>query len=98
MGRRRRFDKREFAYKSLNSVIQGSAGDIIKKAMVDAYEAGIFKEITPLITVHDELDVSAAHGKEHVVKELVNIMENCVSLKVPLVVECEKGDSWGSVK
>lgn len=98
LGRRRRFDKREFAYKSLNSVIQGSAGDIMKKAMVDAYEAGIFKEVTPLITVHDELDVSAHPGKENVVKELVHIMENCVELKVPLVVDLEQGPTWGEVK
>ena len=98
LGRRRRFYKKEVAYKSLNSVIQGSAGDIMKKAMVDAYEAGLFKEITPLITVHDELDVSAAPGKEHIVKELVNIMENCIELKVPLVVDIESGPSWGEVK
>lgn len=98
LGRRRRFDKREFAYKSLNSVIQGSAGDIMKKAMVDAYEAGIFNEVTPLITVHDELDVSAHPDKENVVKELVHIMENCVELKVPLVVDLESGPTWGEVK
>ena len=98
MGRRRRFDKREHAYKSLNSVIQGSAGDIMKKAMVDAYESGLFKEITPLITVHDELDVSAAPGKEYVVRELANIMEKCVELKVPLVVDIESGPNWGETK
>lgn len=96
--RRRRFDKREFAYKSLNSVIQGSAGDIMKKAMVDAYEAGIFNEITPLITVHDELDVSAHPDKEPVVRELVHIMETCVELKVPLVVDLESGPNWGEVQ
>lgn len=98
MGRRRRFDKREFAYKSLNSVIQGSAGDIMKKAMVDAYEEGIFEHITPLITVHDELDVSASKENEKYVHRLVEIMENCVALKVPLVVELEQGEDWGSVK
>lgn len=98
MGRRRRFDKREFAYKSLNSVIQGSAGDIMKKAMVDAYEAGIFKEITPLITVHDELDVSAHTDKEKYVRDLVEIMETCVELKVPLLVDVEKGKNWGEVE
>ena len=98
LGRRRRFDKRDFAYKGLNSVVQGSAGDIMKKAMVDAYEAGIFKEITPLITVHDELDVSAHPDKEPVVRELVHIMETCVELKVPLVVDIEKGPNWGEVK
>lgn len=96
-GRRRRFDKRDFAYKSLNSVIQGTAGDIMKKAMVDAYEAGVFDEITPLVTVHDELDVSAHPDKEGMVNELVRIMETCVELKVPLVVDIEKGPNWGEV-
>lgn len=98
LGRRRRFDRKDFAYKSLNSVIQGSAGDIMKKAMVDAYEEGIFKEITPLITVHDEIDVSAHPDKENVVMDLVRIMETCVDLNVPLVVDLEKGPTWGEVK
>ena len=98
LGRRRYFDDKSFAYKGLNSVIQGSAGDIMKKAIVDTYEAGIFKEITPLLTVHDEMNVSASQDKEYLVKEMVDIMENCVKLKVPLVVDLEKGPSWGEVK
>ena len=70
----------------------------MKKAMVDAYEEGLFNHITPLITVHDELDVSAAPGKEQYVDKLVEIMENCVELKVPLVVDLEKGPNWGEVE
>jgi len=44
-------------HKSLNAKIQGSAADIMKKAMVDLYKSGVFDEIgIPHLTVHDELD------------------------------------------
>ena len=46
--------RRAFTYKALNRLIQGSAADMTKKAMVDLYKEGI----TPHIQVHDELDIS----------------------------------------
>ena len=46
--------KRAFTYKALNKLIQGSAADMTKKAMVDLYKEGII----PHIQVHDELDIS----------------------------------------
>jgi DNA polymerase I-like protein with 3'-5' exonuclease and polymerase domains len=81
--------KRAYTYKALNRLIQGSAADQTKKAMVDLYEAGIL----PMIQIHDELAVpveSKAQGKQ-----IMEIMQNCVELHVPSVVDAELGPSWG---
>ena len=55
--------KRAFTYKALNKLIQGSAADMTKKAMVDLYKEGII----PHIQVHDELDISV-ESPEHAEK------------------------------
>ena len=54
-GTRTRDQKSIYTYKALNRLIQGSAADMTKKAMVDLYKEGI----TPHIQVHDELDISS---------------------------------------
>ena len=77
--------KRAFTYKALNKLIQGSAADQTKMAMVALYEEGI----TPLIQVHDELDISV--NSEEQGKKIQEIMENCVDMKVPSVVDAEFG-------
>jgi len=80
---------RSFTYKALNRLIQGSAADMTKKAMVNLYEAGYI----PHIQVHDELDISVETKKQ--AKEIKEIMENCVQLEVPNVVDAELGKTWG---
>ena len=82
--------KRAYTYKALNRLIQGSAADQTKKAMVDIYEQ---LGIVPLIQVHDELDCSVKNEKE--VKNIKEIMENCVDLHVPSKVDINVGESWG---
>jgi len=82
--------KRAYTYKALNRLIQGSAADQTKKAMVDIYEQ---LGIVPLIQVHDELDCSVKNEKE--VKDIKEIMENCVDLHVPSKVDTDMGESWG---
>ena len=82
--------KRAYTYKALNRLIQGSAADQTKKAMVDIYEQ---LGIVPLIQVHDELDCSVKNEKE--VKDIKEIMENCVNLHVPSKVDTDMGESWG---
>jgi DNA polymerase I-like protein with 3'-5' exonuclease and polymerase domains len=84
--------KRAFTYKSLNRLIQGSAADQTKKAMVDLYEAGYLAHIQ----VHDELDLSLSSKKE--MKEVKNLMENCVELRVKSKVDVEVGPNWGEIK
>lgn len=86
-------------HKALNARIQGSAADIMKKAMVDVYESGVCDVLgVPSLTVHDELDGSYPDTKigREALREMHHVMENCVKLTVPLVVEGEVGDSWGS--
>jgi len=79
-----------FTYRAMNRLIQGSAADMIKKAMVDCYRAGY----VPCLTVHDELDFCDITG-EKMVKEISDIMLNCVKLQVPLKLDIERGPNWG---
>ena len=80
-----------FTYKSLNKVIQGSAADMTKKAMVLLYKKGII----PHIQIHDELDLSIETDKQ--AKHVVEIMENAVTLEVPNKVDYDSGKNWGSI-
>ena len=84
--------KRAFTYKALNKLIQGSAADQTKAAMVALAEEGIM----PMIQVHDELDVSVENEAQ--VKRITEIMETCVSLEVPSIVDAELGPNWGEAK
>ena len=84
--------RRAFTYKALNKLIQGSAADQTKAAMVALAEEGIL----PMIQVHDELDVSVE--SEDQAKKITEIMETCVKLEVPSVVDAEFGPNWGEAK
>ena len=84
--------RRAFTYKALNRLIQGSAADMTKKAMVDLYKEGI----TPHIQVHDELDISI-ESADHADK-IKQIMEGAVALEVPNKVDYESGANWGNIK
>ena len=83
--------KRAYAYKALNKLIQGSAADMTKKAMLDLYKEGII----PHIQIHDELDLSVETDKQ--AKRVIEIMENAVTLEVPNKVDYESGKNWGSI-
>jgi len=87
-------------YSMFNRLIQGSAADVLKKAMRDAYKAGVFNTLVPHLTVHDELDSSKPDTKEgnEAAFELKRIMETCVELSVPLIADLEEGPNWGNVK
>lgn len=89
--------KRAGTYKAMNALIQGSAADVMKKAMVDCLEVGVFETLAPHITVHDELDVSVPRTKEgtEAFKEMCYTMQDAVKFKVPLLVEAELGQNWG---
>ena len=84
--------RRAFTYKALNKLIQGSAADMTKKAMLELYKEGII----PHIQVHDELDISVK-SKEHADK-IKQIMESAVDLEVPNKVDYESGPNWGTIK
>ena len=84
--------KRAYTYKALNKLIQGSAADMTKKAMIELHKEGII----PHIQVHDELDISV-ESPEHAQK-IKDIMENAVDLEVPNKVDYESGPNWGQIK
>jgi DNA polymerase I-like protein with 3'-5' exonuclease and polymerase domains len=84
--------RRAFTYKALNKLIQGSAADMTKKAMVELYKEGI----TAHIQIHDELDFSVMNELE--AAKIKDIMENAVDLEVPNKVDYESGPNWGEIK
>lgn len=93
--------RRAYTHASLNSVMQGGAADIMKKAMVDIWQSGICDVLgAPLLTVHDELDWSAPPTLEadEALRESQRIMEHCVTLRVPLRAEREEGPNWGQLE
>jgi DNA polymerase-1 len=84
--------KRAYTYKALNRLIQSSAADMTKRAMVQIYKTGK----VPLIQIHDELALSVRDLAE--AKEIQKIMETAVELKVPSPVDIALGPSWGNLK
>ncbi len=80
-----------FTYKALNRLIQGSAADMTKKAMVDLYEQGII----PHIQIHDELCFSTTDHESELIK---SIMEKTIPLEVKNKVDYESGPNWGTIK
>ena len=83
--------RRAYTYKALNRLIQGSAADMTKKAMIELHKM----KIIPHIQVHDELDISVEDDKQ--AKQIVEIMESAVELKVPNKVDYESGENWGQI-
>ena len=81
-----------FTYKALNRLIQGSAADMTKKAMVDLHEKGII----PHIQIHDELCISIDGG--YMANIIQNVMEQSIPLEVKNKVDFESGPNWGSIK
>jgi DNA polymerase I-like protein with 3'-5' exonuclease and polymerase domains len=80
--------KRAYTYKALNRLIQGSAADQTKQAIVSCYEQGYL----PILQIHDELCFNVKAGDELKIKE---IMETCMEFKVPSVVDISIGDDFG---
>jgi len=83
--------RRAFTYKALNKLIQGSAADMTKKAMLNLYKEGIIAHIQ----IHDELDLSVE--SEEKAKKTIEIMENAVKLLIPNKVDYESGKTWGDI-
>lgn len=98
----RNFNLRSFAERTaMNTPIQGSAADIIKKAMIDLADAlkeeGL--EAKLLLQVHDELILEAPKNEIDKLKELVpRVMENTLELQVPLKVDYAYGPTWYDAK
>ena len=84
---------------AINAPMQGTAADIIKKAMLDVskWMKGLANQsdVSMMMQVHDELVFEIKEEKvDEYVKKINHLMESCVSLDVPLVVEAGVGDNW----
>ena len=93
---------RAFAERTaMNTPVQGTAADIIKKAMIDvqaALDAGSLKSRL-LLQVHDELVLEAPDSELQIVRKLVkSAMENATILSVPLSVDVKQGSNWAQTK
>ncbi|MFN2747674.1 MULTISPECIES: DNA polymerase I [Bacillus] len=98
----RNFNLRSFAERTaMNTPIQGSAADIIKKAMIQMAkklkEKGLQAKL--LLQVHDELIFEAPEEEIKELEKLVpEVMESALELDVPLKVDCSSGPSWYDAK
>ena len=82
--------KRAYTYKALNRLIQASAADMTKKAMINIYKTGRI----PLIQIHDEIAMSVKDKND--AKKIAQMMETAVELEVPSKCDVEIGPDWGS--
>ncbi|MDD9331556.1 MAG: DNA polymerase I [Wolbachia sp.] len=85
---------RQFAERAaINAPLQGTAADIIKRAMIQLFDQLKIGKI--ILQIHDELLVEVEEGRVQETVELMkNIMENVVKLSVPLDVKIKIGDNW----
>ena len=82
---------------AINAPIQGSAADIIKKAMIAIYSRFKAENIksTMILQVHDELNFNVVPGEEEKVKNIViEEMQNAWPMSVPLIADCGWGSNW----
>lgn len=83
---------------AINAPMQGTAADIIKKAMLNVHkwiESLNNQDVRMIMQVHDELVFEIKEQKlDYYKKEIVNIMQDSVSLSVPLLVEAGTGSNW----
>jgi len=90
--------RRQYAERTaINAPMQGTAADIIKKAMlaVDSWIQTAGREVSMIMQVHDELVLEVPEDQlESVTHEVCNLMQGAAQLSVPLVVEAGIGENW----
>jgi len=92
--------KRAYAYRSLNRRLQGGAADLFKVAMLKCWQSGVYAQTgVPRLIVHDEKDFSdAGNSTNEAFREMKHIMETPLRLRVPLIVNEERGPNWGELR
>ncbi len=92
---------RAYTHKALNRVLQGSAADLMKKAMLLIWRSGVYRDLPVAhLTVHDELDHSAPRtpAAAAALVEIKRLMETALTLRVPIIAAEERGPNWGECK
>jgi DNA polymerase I-like protein with 3'-5' exonuclease and polymerase domains len=85
-----------FEYKLLNYLVQGSAADCTKEAIIRYHEMD--REARMLVTVHDEINISCPKGSERQeIRKLQDAMES-IEFDVPMLTDAEWGPSWGELE
>lgn len=92
LGRYRHFNPGDAYYKAFNSIIQGSAADQTKQAMVNLSQEGI----VPLGCIHDELIFSIDDLKK--IELIKEIMEQAIQFRIDHVVDIKSGSNWSQCK
>lgn len=92
--------KRAYEYRGVNYKFQGSEPDIMKTAMRNLWNSGVFDYVggVPLITVHDELDFSVPDDSPQTREAfdfIQQTMQNAYKLRIPVFVDESNGPSWG---
>lgn len=97
--RKARLRNPDKSYVLMNQLIQGTAADVMKKAMVQVYESEILDVIDLHITVHDELDSSVPKNPDGIkaIFQMQDIMESVYTLEVPIRAELEMGKNWADL-
>jgi DNA polymerase I-like protein with 3'-5' exonuclease and polymerase domains len=87
------------SYKGFNKLIQGSAADMMKKALVMLDEQGLLDHFPLYLTVHDEIDFGIPKEREALLSliKIQEVMEHTFPLLVPIRVDPEAGPDWGHV-
>jgi DNA polymerase-1 len=96
------FIRRAFEYRGVNYKLQGSAADVMKRAMLAAHKSGVFDHLgVPRLTVHDELDFSVRDDTA-LTREawayLTHVLENSTPLRIPVKVDYGTGPNWGAIE
>jgi DNA polymerase-1 len=82
---------------AINAPLQGSAADIIKKAMIDVDQwiGNNNSDIRMIMQVHDELIFEVKKGfADEALKNITSLMESSVKLDIPLIVDANTGANW----
>ncbi len=84
---------------AVNTPLQGTAADMLKKAMIQVDKEITNKNIKMLMTVHDELIFEIKNNLvKTVVPRIKKIMEEVIKLKVPVIVDVKQGKNWGELR
>lgn len=102
MGRIARLSSPKLSYQAVSRIIQNSAGDHLKYMLLRAFR---FEDAHPddihiLLTIHDSIIFQCRKGKEHLVRELIAILEATAqeapfNFIIPVPFEVGRGDNWG---